>query len=237
MKVAFACWQYLNDKNKAEYENRIEDMKYCAKAFAKLGYSLRSGGEANDKELFESSFAENKIERFSYRDVKGDERVEELVKQNYPNYDEIKDNFLDASRIRQAKAHERELVGKEVYKILGSDLKKPVDMLVVFLPNGANCAKEVVACDKNYTQDQYNKLKTLSLKDRSGVAGFAVILADNERIPVYNVALEKDRKKLTNFIFEQFEMQGFIKAKEETEQSKEQKSNTKARSKDDGMQR
>lgn len=147
-----------------------------AQLLDKAGYSLRSGGADGCDTLFEQNMPNSK--KYIYLPWKGfNKNTSELC------------TVTDEAKKMAATVHPKywalgigpqKLHARNVYQVLGQNMDKPSDLLVCWTEDGCNS----------------EKLSSIS----TGGTRTAIVLAERNQVPVYNVQNEKDYKAVKELL-------------------------------------
>ena len=147
-----------------------------AQLLDKAGYSLRSGGADGCDTLFEQNMPNSK--KYIYLPWKGfNKNTSELC------------TVTDEAKKMAATVHPKywalgigpqKLHARNVYQVLGQNMDKPSDLLVC------------------WTEDGCNSEKSSSIS--TGGTRTAIVLAERNQVPVYNVQNEKDYKAVKELL-------------------------------------
>jgi len=151
-------------------------MKRIAERLEERGYTLRSGGADGADIAFASGCSRKEIflpwPGFNDIDSPWAEPTNEAMEVAAAVHPEFNNLTWTVKKLMARNSHQ----------ILGSDLRKPVDFVVCWTPDGAETEKE---CSCN-----------------TGVTGQAIALADRWGIPVFNLARENAMHRLGKLILE-----------------------------------
>jgi hypothetical protein len=160
----------------------IEIRKFMTKIASKLeslGWTLRSGAAPGADWAFERGVKNEVMKeiylpwagfndsRSTLHDLPLDRMAKDIAEPHHPTW-----NYL--------KKQTKDLMGRNVYQILGAHLDKPVKFVIC------------------YTEDGCESKEDRSLE--TGGTGLAISLADSLGIPVFNLKNEDSRKRLQSFI-------------------------------------
>lgn len=149
-------------KTPEEIKTTIE---HIATKLQQVGYILRSGGADGADTFFEQK-VQNKEIYLPWRNFNGNSSTLfnvgytaiEIASRHHKGWDRLSDPV-------------KKLMGRNVYQVLGLDLKTPSDFVVCYTPDG---------CESEKDRTSY-----------TGGTGLAISVADKYGIPIYNIAKEE----------------------------------------------
>lgn len=146
-----------------KYKNRIIEI---AKLLDKAGYTLRSGGAEGSDTLFEENMSKKKI-YLPWKNFNGNNSKRYMItKEALELASEIHPAFQYLSQGAQ-KLHAR-----NCYQVLGYKLNHPSEMVVCYTKDGCN--------------------SEASSTKHTGGTRTAIVLADRNNIPIYNLKNDAD---------------------------------------------
>lgn len=156
----------------------LERMTVAARRLARLGYTLRSGAAVGADSAFEQGAGVNKEVFLPWRGFNGSassfvaptREAGEVAAALHPSW----------GRLSPAV---KKLMSRNSHQILGADLRSPVDFMVCWTPDGAECEAERSA--------------------DTGGTGQAIALASRWSIPVFNLAKADAGERLRDYLREE----------------------------------